>query len=195
MNPRWGRERWAGSRAFVVLSFLLLYLTLCSVARAAPVSGGSPPGATSPNLPITSGTGTAVEGDVVSVNGNAVKLWGIDAPDRGQTCQSAQGRTYDCFEASRKMLETYVGSQSLDCYIRGKDSHGQQIGTCGIGGPSGLDLAALMVRDGWALSFHGLSLHYAELEAKAQAKRRGLWAGRVEAPWSWRSTQFSRTGK
>lgn len=139
-----------------------------------------------PSLPTTSGSGAAIEGDVVSVNGNAVKLWGIDAPDAGQTCRDRAGRTYDCFEAARKALAGYIGQNQITCHIRGQDSHGQQIGTCGV---NGLDLAALMARDGWALAFQGLSFHYTRLEGEAQARRRGLWAGRVEPPWTWRSQQ------
>ncbi len=137
-----------------------------------------------PSLPTTSGSGAAVEGDVVSVNGGAVKLWGIDAPDVGQTCTDRRGRSYDCFEASKKALSRYIGQNQIECHIRGKDSHGQQIGTCGV---KGMDLAALMTRDGWALAFQGLSFQYTRLEGEAQAHRRGLWSGRVEPPWIWRS--------
>jgi endonuclease YncB( thermonuclease family) len=132
----------------------------------------------------TIGTGTAVEGDIVSVNGTIVKLWGIDAPDDGQHCRAKSGKKYDCFTRSRDELTALVGTQQITCHIRDKDSKGQKVGTCGV---NGLDLGALMVRRGWALSYYNLSPHYAKLEGWAQAEKRGLWRGQVQAPWIWRS--------
>ena len=139
-------------------------------------------------FPTSIGSGSALEGDLVSINGNAVKLWGIDAPDLGQTCFSKFGQSFDCALASKNALATYIGQSQITCYIRGKNSHGQQIGTCGVGGA---DLAALMIRDGYAMSFRGLNVHYDRLQAFAQARKRGLWDGRFEAPWIWRSKQIS----
>jgi endonuclease YncB( thermonuclease family) len=127
-----------------------------------------------------------VEGDSVSVNGQIVKLWGIDAPDLKQTCTTRQGQSYDCFTPAKNMLAGFIGQNQVTCYIRGQDRHGQKVGTCAVGD---LDLAALMVRAGWALAYFDLSPQYIELEADAQARKRGLWAGKLEPPWSWRSRQ------
>ena len=38
-----------------------------------------------------SGTGSAMEGDVVSVKGTMIRLRGIDAPDPGQICRTMRG--------------------------------------------------------------------------------------------------------
>jgi endonuclease YncB( thermonuclease family) len=136
------------------------------------------------DMPVISGAGQAIEGDMLSVNGGLVKLWGVDAPDTGQKCQSNAGQEYDCFESSRAALDRYINGRTVECHIRGKDSFGQPVGTCGV---AGLDLAALMVRGGWALAFQRLAPEYAQLEGMAQGKRAGLWAGIVEPPWDWRS--------
>jgi len=140
-------------------------------------------------MPLTQGGGQAVEGDMVSVNGTVVKLWGVDAPDAGQTCKRLNGTEYDCFAASKNALARLIGSNNIECYVRDKDSFGQSVGTCGV---NGYDLGAMMIRDGWALSFHNLSPHYDRMEGVAQANRAGLWAGYVEAPWLWRSRQVSK---
>lgn len=126
----------------------------------------------------------ALEGDLLSVNGAAVRLWGIDAPDSGQMCQTKANTSYDCFTRAKDMLSSFIGSNQITCYIRGKDRNGQSIGTCAV---QGLDLAALMVREGWALAYSELTHQYADLEGQAQARTKGLWAGRVEPPWRWRS--------
>ena len=135
-------------------------------------------------MPTTIGTGMAIEGDAVSVNGTIVKLWGIDAPDKGQTCLSVFRKEYDCFNKAKDALTNLVGSNVITCYVRGKDSQGQKVGTCGV---NGLDLGALMIKSGWALSFLSLSPQYVRLESLAQAKKIGVWAGQIEAPWLYRS--------
>lgn len=156
-----------------LLALLLLLVATPVAAQVAP-------------LPTIIGSGIAVEGDVISVNGQVVKLWGIDAPEVKQTCTTRQGQSYDCFTPAKDMLGSFIGQKQITCYIRGQDRHGQKVGTCGV---DDLDLAALMVRAGWALAYLDLSPQYIELEGEAQARQRGLWKGRVEAPWSWRSRQ------
>ncbi len=141
----------------------------------------------SASLPTTIGTGVAVEGDVISVNGTVVRLWGIDAPDNGQTCTNRVGQSYNCFEKAKAALNQLIGQNQITCYVRGQDFHGQKLGTCAVGG---LDLAALVVRAGWAMSFASLSPQYSLMEGVAQAAKRGMWAGRAQAPWLWRSGQI-----
>lgn len=180
--------------------FLFLLLLPASAVASGNTSAGKPapqilpfaPAKPPPPLPTTIGSGSAVEGDLVSVNGSAVKLWGVDAPDAGQMCQTKANQTYDCFTIAKDRLSSYIGQSQVTCYIRGKDSHGQSIGTCAV---NGLDLAALMVRDGWALAYTSITPQYADLEGEAQARERGIWAGRVEAPWRYRSRMAALRNK
>ena len=167
-----------GTRIILAAALFLYTLTFPYPTHA--TDQGSP-------FPTSNGAGTALEGDLVSINGNAVKLWGIDAPDLGQMCIDQFGKEYDCALAAKNILSSYIGKKQITCYIRGKNSHGQQIGTCGI---DGLDLGALMIRDGYAMSFRSLNRHYDTLQAYAQTRKRGLWKGRFKAPWLWRSEQI-----
>lgn len=183
--------------AFLLIPLLILAMPVW--AAGAPSSSTSPqpvipfaPATRPPSLPTIIGTGMAVEGDVVSVNGSAVKLWGIDAPDAGQTCQTKANQPYDCFNRAKDELSRLIGQNQVTCYERGTDRNGQSVGTCAV---NGLDLAALMVRNGWALAYHELSPQYANLEAYAQARTRGLWTGRVEPPWRYRSRMASQRNK
>jgi endonuclease YncB( thermonuclease family) len=106
----------------------------------------------------------------------------------GQTCKDARGRDYDCFERSKQALSRLIGRNQVECHMRGK-AIGRQIGTCAV---NGLDLAAMMVRDGWAMAYHGLSHQYVDLEGIAQARKRGIWSGHAEAPWLWRTARNNR---
>jgi endonuclease YncB( thermonuclease family) len=155
----------------VRLFLLLLFVLPASLALAE-------------TLPTVVGSGTAVEGDSISVNGQVVKLWGIDAPETGQKCRNKLRQSYDCFSPSKNTLQSLIGQNQITCYIRGSDRHGQQIGTCAV---NDLDLAALMVRSGWAMAYFNLTPQYVGLEADAQAQSKGLWAGHADPPWVWRT--------
>lgn len=168
-----------------LVSALILLWAMPGFAQMA-----SPPAAPGSSLVTTSGSGMALEGDLVSVNGSVVRLWGIDAPEVGQTCETLRHKSYDCFTISKNALANIIGKNQITCYIRGSDVKGQQVGTCAV---QELDLAALMVRAGWALSFHSLSPQYARLEGEAQAAKRGLWNGFAETPWSWRTSQLVKS--
>ncbi len=176
-----------------MLRFLILALLIATPvwASGTPSQPAAPapiipfaPATKPPPFPTTIGSGTAVEGDLVSVNGSAVKLWGIDAPDAGQTCQTKANQPYDCFTRAKDELSRLVGANQVTCYVRGTDRNGQSIGTCAV---NGLDLAALMVRNGWAFAYTELTPQYADLEGYAQTRVRGVWGGRAESPWHYRS--------
>jgi len=60
---------------------------------------------------------------------------------------------------------------------------GQFIAFCTIGP---CDLAALMVREGWALADRRYANDYVDEEEEARTARRGLWKGEFVPPWEWR---------
>jgi len=131
------------------------------------------------------GAAQAVEGDLLRFPQGTVRLVGIDAPDRGQKCVGGFGRVYDCHDAAVRALRGAVQDRQVDCVIVARDRTGQRIGRCGAPGTG--DLSAFMVRTGWAFVFRSLGHDYAHLEAAAQSGRIGVWAGRAEPPWDYRS--------
>jgi endonuclease YncB( thermonuclease family) len=49
------------------------------------------------------------------------------------------------------------------------------------------DLAAIMVRSGWAVDWPSYSRGaYADMQDAARRENRGLWAGFFAVPWEWR---------
>jgi endonuclease YncB( thermonuclease family) len=133
------------------------------------------------------GAASAVEGDVVLIQGRQLRLHGIDAPDPGQTCRTRQGHVYDCGEQARAMLERLLAGREVDCDIHYEAGDGRAAATCRIGG---ISVAGAMVLRGWAFAAVHLAPDYARLQALAQSRRAGMWAGRVEAPWLWRSRRL-----
>ena len=128
----------------------------------------------------------AVEGDLISVNGALVRLYGIDAPELGQICYTRIGRAYDCGEASRAMLDRVLGANQVACTVYSQLTTEEQVGRCFVGQT---DIATILVRAGWAFTLPSLSNRYEGAQARAQARRAGVWSGRATRPWIWRSHQ------
>ena len=136
---------------------------------------------------LIKGAGRAVEGDLLTVNGTTVRLMGIDAPDPGQMCKNRYGRELDCFRVATDVLANLVKDAEVECTVADQDRHGQKQGECRV---RGIDLGGAMVARGWAFPYRGLTSAYQKSESYAQSKRLGLWAGRVEKPWEWRSRRL-----
>ena len=125
-----------------------------------------------------------VEGDLLRVAGQLVRLYGIDAPDQDQQCESRRGQPYDCGTAAKNVLTMLTRNRDLECTIYAYTSGDSGIGRCFAGGT---DIGLAMVRGGWAFSHRSLSHRYESAEAQAQAQSAGFWSGRARRPWIWRA--------
>lgn len=125
-----------------------------------------------------------VDGDTLVIGAKHVRLHGIDAPERDQTCRRSDGSSYDCGRVAAAHLRREVADHVPDCARLYRDLYQRQIAICTIGGR---DVADIMVRSGWALDVPVYSGgRYAAAEAEARAARRGLWAGAFDEPVRWR---------
>jgi endonuclease YncB( thermonuclease family) len=110
----------------------------------------------------------------------AVRLHGVDAPEKGQ----AFGAQAKHFVSSQAFGRTVFVSQ------RGMDRYGRTIGNVAL--PDGRDLGQELVRAGYAWWFrrYAADARIATLENAARAERRGLWADpHPVPPWEWRRRQ------
>ena len=129
-------------------------------------------------------------GDLITVGGSSIRLLGIAAPIPGETCETRYGQTYDCYRRSTDILQALIGDAPVTCSITTTDHTGQRVGVCRV---HGMDLASAMVSRGWAFAYRRLTPAYAGAEAFAESHRLGMWGGKVETPWQWRSRQLSDT--
>ncbi len=137
---------------------------------------------------ILNGTGVALSGDTLTVSGTSIRLYGIAAPLAGQTCETRYGKSYDCYRRSTDVLQVLIGGLDVVCTVTTKDRNGQKIGVCRAGGS---DLAGAIVSRGWAFAYRRLTPAYIGNETFAESRRLGIWAGKVEMPWQWRSRHLS----
>ncbi|CCG06964.1 Staphylococcal nuclease-like protein putative [Pararhodospirillum photometricum DSM 122] len=135
-----------------------------------------------PNL---SGPARVIDGNTIVVAGQTLRLYGLDAPDLGQTCRSKENRDWPCGRAAAAALRQYIGEWPVGCLTRTRDAADRLISTCRVGGT---DLNAWLVEQGWALACKGCFGGFPLEQGRARLARRGLWSGRFEAPEDWRWT-------
>jgi endonuclease YncB( thermonuclease family) len=131
-----------------------------------------------PQRDIT-GAAEAVDGDSVRLNGEDLRLQGIDAPELYQTCR-VSGRETPCGREARAALRKLLTSGLATCIGDKRDRYGRLLVVCRV---RGIDVNAAMVRGGQAVSFGS----YQAEEVEAKAAYRGLWAGEFERPRDWRA--------
>ena len=120
-----------------------------------------------------------VDGDTLRLAGQVVRLRGLEAPGRGETCREAGGREFDCGSGSAEALSRLVAGREVSCRVRGRDRFGRGLAQCEA---AGVELNGALVSSGWALAEEeGL----ASLEQAARAAGRGLWAAGGRAPAEW----------
>jgi endonuclease YncB( thermonuclease family) len=128
-----------------------------------------------------------IDGDTFRLDGEVIRIHGIDAPETGQKCESEHGRTYRCGVAAAKALEQLLERSPPDCEGRERDDYGRLIAICMAGEE---DIGATLVIQGLALAFRRFSDDYVTEEDAAREAHRGLWQGTFEAPWEYRARRW-----
>lgn len=128
-----------------------------------------------------------IDGDTLRVDGKTIRIFGIDAPEAGQSCRKPGGGTWQCGQAAIREMERAVAEGTVACDDRGLDVYGRTLGVCKV---AGLDLGRLMVKEGLAWAFRKYSTDYVETEDQARAAGIGVWEQETEAPWDFRAHKW-----
>ena len=116
----------------------------------------------------------AADGDSLVLDGERMRLKGIDAPELSQTCERA-GQDWPCGRLAQRALQQLVSEDGAQCGGNERDRYNRLLVICRNGAG---DINARMVASGMALSYGG----YRREEGQAKAQKLGLWAGRFEMP-------------
>ena len=128
------------------------------------------------------GQASVLDGDTIEIHGTRIWLFGIDAPEGGQTC-TVQGKATPCGRRAAFALAGKIGRQVVECRPKDEDRYGRVVAVCSVGGE---DVNAWMVAQGWALAYRYYSHDYVSQERSASKAKLGLWQGEFERPWEWR---------
>jgi len=121
---------------------------------------------------IEEGTGTThgfavSDGDTVKFGRQRIRMFGIDAPEKGQTCD---GGKWHPGPLATKALVDFIAGRPVACHQVDYDGkNGRPVAPCYAGGD---DLQALMVSAGWAWAYTHYSDQYVDAEGRSSRSRR-----------------------
>ena len=169
------------------ITFLRRYFGF--LALAALIIGASafalwPPHDTGAPRSVATAYVRVIDGDTLHVDGEKIRLTGIDAPELSQTCRNAQAREWQCGQAAKTRLIELVSGGEVACTMRGRDRYGRTLAVCSAGAIA--DLGEALVRDGYAVDYRHYTNDYLAAEREARGARRGLWQGEFELAENWR---------
>ena len=158
---------------FAVAGILLLALT--APAGAATVQG----------------IASVVDGDTLVVQGERIRLHGIDAPEATQTCQRSSGKKWPCGKGAADALTDYISRRLVICEGRDRDDSGRLIAVCSV---DLVEINRWLVTEGLAVAFRKHSMSYVDAEAQARDHEAGIWSGKFEMPWDYRKRRWAEVG-
>jgi endonuclease YncB( thermonuclease family) len=161
LTPRERRMFEASARIWMAGAIALSMLSLAFGAHAKEIRG----------------VATILSGDVVSVNKQKIRLFGIEAPSKGQSCQ-VNAAIMRCGIVSWGALIKIADGAFLSCDIEknAPKKPGVIFATCYAGEH---DIAEEHVRSGWAKAVATQTERYKVDEDDAKQSNRGLWAGEI----------------
>ncbi len=146
--------------------------------RDAALRSPTPPRSYAPSgPPLTRINGAARIGDVLSltVQGRAVRLFGVQPPDASDRCApSADVAPRPCLEVAHEALAARLnGDDAVSCRVPPGQRAPVPAAVCVDA--AGIDLGGFLVAQGLALFDPRQSYDYLGAESAARASRRGLW--------------------
>lgn len=129
------------------------------------------------------GAAQVKDGDSLVVNGQEVRLHGVDAPEWKQPCTLPAGGEWHPGQEATAWLRSVLADRTVACKPEVRDSYGRVVATCYV---DGKNLNEWLVREGWAQAYRRYSDRYVPAEDEARKAKRGLWRGDCQAPEGWR---------
>jgi endonuclease YncB( thermonuclease family) len=129
---------------------------------------------------------SVIDGDTFDLRGQRIRLFGVDAPEAGQTCQDRNGAAYRCGQRAALALSDRLGAAPVTCRQVDRDIYGRIVARCE---QNGADIGAWLVANGHAVAYRAFSLDYVPQETAAKAAGLGIWDGTFATPDDFRNGQ------
>lgn len=161
---------------FVSASFIMISL--------ASTLGGGLPAPAGAAQPAFSGTVRVIDGDTFDVGDVRVRLFGVDAPESGQTCGGSGTTVWACGAWVTDEVRARYEGRRARCERLDTDRYGRAVARCSV---EGQDVGRALVSEGLAFAYRDYSLDY-DLDEKGAAVRGvGLHGARVQRPAEYRA--------
>jgi endonuclease YncB( thermonuclease family) len=170
----------AGSRRLAAA----LVALLAALPAASGRQGAAQPAA---EAGVLRGRAEVSDGDTLRIGATRIRIFGIDAPEARQTCDSGAKGDWGCGAAATERLRELTGGRTVTCTPRDRDRYGRLVATCRVGR---LDLGARLVAEGLARAYTRFGDDYAAAERRAKTEAIGLWHGPAAAPWEFRADRL-----
>ena len=128
------------------------------------------------------------DADTLRVGATLVRLFGIDAPEQAQTCTRPDGTPWACGAWATSRARALFEGRTAHCRRLDTDRYGRAVARCFAGG---VDIAAVLVREGIATAYRRYSRRYVAVEKEAALAGRGIWSGLMQSPESFRAARRS----
>lgn len=137
---------------------------------------------------VLTGTARVIDGDTLEINGQRIRLHGIDAPESRQYC-IVKNTEYPCGAMATSWVASMTLGHDVRCEGNKKGKYGRLLAVCFV---AGRNLNSEIVRAGWALAYTRYSHDYLDAQAIAARNHQGIWAGKFTPPWEWRKRKRAR---
>ena len=124
-------------------------------------------------------TWRVIDGDTLDLGDERIRLFAIDAPERGQSCGPLA-----CGKAATETLTEILSAGPVRCTRVDTDRYGRTVARCRAGS---VDVNREMVRRGMAWAYRAYGDDYVRDEKAAKKARRGIWKHRSQPAWEYRA--------
>jgi endonuclease YncB( thermonuclease family) len=126
---------------------------------------------------LVSGPAKVVDGGSLDIKSDRIRLWGIDAPERGAWCYRHSRRWKPADDATAA-LRRCVEGKTVTCRVWSVEQRWfREVHTSECWTADGLDVGECMIRGGWATDYTCFSAgYYQDLETEAKNRGIGLWS-------------------
>ena len=123
-----------------------------------------------------------IDGDTIHIGNNKIRLHGIDAPEKKQTC-SFEGKEWNCGQDATFFLSSLINKKSVSCRVNDIDKYNRLVAICFI---DNININQLMIISGWAIAYRYYSKDFIKDEEVAKKNKIGIWRGTFEEPYIYR---------
>ena len=132
------------------------------------------------------GQARAYDGHSLLLDGNPLRLNGIEAPGLKQLCTTSSGTSWRCGQKAYERLAALVSRGKVKCVVTAPAGHGAAVKCSTVGVR---DIGETMLFDGLAVPNRQSDGVYRSAASAAAGYRRGMWTGSFVDPAKWRSGQ------